>query len=230
MKKNIKRLFCAILICASLVELTSCDKLFPVQEINPQDIDLADLEWDLDFPYEVYMSAGAAQELKDAYADFIEAPVSALTDDTYMVILDHLSDLPEAQLVELYLNDVVIAVLNPVQAEFKALFEKYPEMGYFLENDGIDGAKLVAVSSWNNGFYIIPDEAQFMEKYSFETDHPTVPNPADAAVNGTFVGKKTDNVIAYKGSFQPVTKDDTGALAVLGEDLSAHEVFYFLTS
>lgn len=84
-------------------------------------------------------------------------------------------------------------------------------------------------------------------------------------VNGTFVGKKTDNVIAYKGipfvgeqpvgknrfnkpvpfgkdegvyeayhftkgSFQPVTKDDRGALAVLGEDLSAHEVFYFLTS
>jgi len=181
MKKIIERLFCAILICASLVELTSCDKLFPVQEINPQDIDLADLEWDLDFPYEVYMSAGAAQELKDAYADFIEAPVSALTDDTYMVILDHLSDLPEAQLVELYLNDVVIAVLNPVQAEFKALFEKYPEMGYFLENDGIDGAKLVAVSSWNNGLYIIPDEAQFMERYSFETDHPTVPNPADAA-------------------------------------------------
>jgi hypothetical protein len=41
---------------------------------------------------------------------------------------------------------------------------------------------------------------------------------------------KTDNVIAYKGSFQPVTKDDRGALAVLGEDLSAHEVFYFLTS
>lgn len=49
-------------------------------------------------------------------------------------------------------------------------------------------------------------------------------------VNGTFVGKKTDNVIAYKGSLQPVTKDDRGALAVLGEDLSAHEVFYFLTS
>ena len=170
-----------ILICVSLVELSSCDKLFPVEEINPQDIDLADLEWDLDFPYEVYMSAGAAQELKDAYAGFIEAPVSALTDDTYMVILDHLSDLPEAQLVELYLNDVVIAVLHPVKAEFKALFEKYPKMGYFRDDDRIDGAKLVAVSSWNNGLYIIPDEAQFMENYSFETDHPTVPNPADAA-------------------------------------------------
>ena len=63
-------------------------------------------------------------------------------------------------------------------------------------------------------------------------------------VNGTFVGKnrfnkpvpfgKDEGVYeAYhftKGSFQPVTKDDRGALAVLGEDLSAHEVFYFLTS
>ena len=60
-------MFCAILICAALAEFTSCKKGIPTYDVNPQDIDLADLEWDLDFPYEVFMSPKAAQELKDSF-------------------------------------------------------------------------------------------------------------------------------------------------------------------
>ena len=182
MKQLIKQIFCAIVLCALVAGLDSCKKEDTQDKVvNPSDGDLADLTWDLDFPYEVYMSPGAAQELKDSYSDFIEAPVSAISDKTYMVILDNLSDLPEKQLVDLYVDGVVIAIIHPKKAELEALFSRNPEMGSFLDDDGIDGAKLVAISSWNNGLYIIPDEAQFAARYSFETDHPIVPDPADAA-------------------------------------------------
>ena len=162
MKQLIKQIFCVIVLCALVAGLDSCKKEDTQDKVvNPSDVDLADLTWDLDFPYEVYMSPGAAQELKDSYSDFIEAPVSAISDKTYMVILDNLSDLPEKQLVDLYVDGVVIAIIHPKKAELEALFSRNPEMGSFLDDDGIDGAKLVAISSWNNGLYIIPDEAQF---------------------------------------------------------------------
>lgn len=182
MKQLIKRFFCAIVLCALVAGLASCKKEDPKDKVvNPSDVDLADLTWDLDFPYEVYMSPGVAAELADAYQDFILVPASAITENTYMVVLDKVSDLPAEQLVDLYTRDVVIAIAHPKKAEIEALFKNYPEMGYFLDDDSIDGAQLVALSSWNNGLYIIPDEEQFRERYSFETDHPIVPNPADAA-------------------------------------------------
>lgn len=49
MKKVFRFLFCTILICAALAEFTSCKKGIPTYDVNPQDIDLADLEWDLKF-------------------------------------------------------------------------------------------------------------------------------------------------------------------------------------
>ena len=182
MKKIFKVMFCAILICTSLAVLSSCSKDSSAEDIviNPEDIDLADLTWDMDFPYEVFMASGVSEELQGLYEDFIEAPVAAITDNTYLVILDKLSDLPEKQLVELYEDGVVIAIVHPKKAELKALFEKYPEMGYFLDDDGIDGAQLVALSSWNNGFYIIPDINKYMENYSFKAEQTLDPNSKEA--------------------------------------------------
>lgn len=113
MKKVFRFLFCTILICAALAEFTSCKKGIPTYDVNPQDIDLADLEWDLDFPYEVFMSPKAAQKLKDFYADFIEAPVSAISDNTYMVILDNLNKYVKT----IFKEDVTLYAANDFKVE-----------------------------------------------------------------------------------------------------------------
>lgn len=178
MKKIVKQLFSAILFCAVIGGFASCDK--EKKDTSP-DPEPYKYEWDLDFPYEVYVSAGAAAQLEDSYSDFLTLTSNAITENTYMVILDKLTDLPAEQLVDLYTRGVVVAIVYPRKAEIEALFQSYPEMGYFLGDDSIDGSLLLALSGWNNGYYIIPETGKYLQNYSFETDHPVVPNPADAA-------------------------------------------------
>ena len=180
MIKSFKQMCSAILLCVAAVGfISSCQKETP-RVVNPADVELSNYDWDVVFPYEVYMAAGAAAELKDAYSDFITVGASAITDNTYMVILDKVSDLPEEQFVELYEKGVVMAILHPKKAEIQAVFERNPEMGYFLDDDSIDSALLLAISGWNNGYYIIPSTEEYLERYSFESDHTVVPDPMDA--------------------------------------------------
>lgn len=141
---------------------------------------LDEFNWDIDFPYDVYMSPGVAAELKAAYGDFIDDPATEITDKTYMVILDKLADLSEEKLVELYEKDVIIAVAHPQKAEFAALYEKYPELGNYYDSDEIDKALLFAVSKSNNGIYIIPDVDKYPDSFSVVSDHPDGVNPKDA--------------------------------------------------
>ncbi|MBQ9661302.1 MAG: hypothetical protein IJV37_08630 [Bacteroidales bacterium] len=95
MKKILSRICGAFLLCAFAAGFaSSCQKDTP-PVVNPADIELSDYEWDIDFPYEVYLSPGVAAELKEAYGDFIAAPAGTISENTYMVILDKLGDLPE---------------------------------------------------------------------------------------------------------------------------------------
>lgn len=147
---------------------------------NSEGAYLKEFNWDVDFPYDVYMSPGVAAELKEAYGDFIDDPATEITDKTYMVILDKLSDLPEEKLVELYEKDVVIAVAHPKKADFDALYKDYPELGYYYDSDDIDKALLFAICKSNNGIYLIPDVDKYADHFSVVSDHSEGPNPKDA--------------------------------------------------
>ena len=88
----------------------------------------------------------------------------AINEDTYLVILDKVSDLPGDKLVELYHSGVTIGFANPKKAEIDALYQEYPDLGYYCNDDDIDRALLFAISSFNNGSYIIPDPEKFKEQ------------------------------------------------------------------
>ena len=163
MRKFINWIFAAVLICCG-GGLASCGENAdnPVDpkpsEINPEDVNLFEFEWDFDLPGGFYLSSGAYAELKETLSDLTaEEPQMAINDDTYLVILDKVSDLPGDRLVELYQDGVTIGFSHPKKAEIDALYEKYPELGYYCNDDDIDRSLLFAISSFNNGSYIIPD-------------------------------------------------------------------------
>jgi hypothetical protein len=163
MRKLFNWMFAAVLICCG-GGLASCGENAdnPVDpklsEINPEDVNLFEFEWDFDLPGGFYLSSGAYAELKETLSDLTaEEPQMAINDNTYLVILDKVSDLPGDRLVELYQDGVTIGFSHPKKAEIDALYEKYPELGYYCNDDDIDRSLLFAISSFNNGSYIIPD-------------------------------------------------------------------------
>ena len=149
-------------------------------EINPEDVNLFEFEWHFDLPGGFYLSSGAYSELKETLSDLTaEEPQMAINDDTYLVILDKVSDLPGDKLVELYHSGVTIGFANPKKAEIDALYEKYPELGYYCNDDDIDRSLLFAISSFNNGSYIIPDPEKFKEQFTAESDNTDPTDPTD---------------------------------------------------
>ncbi len=185
MRKLFNWMFAAVLICCG-GGLASCGENAdnPVDpklsEINPEDVNLFEFEWDFDLPGGFYLSSGAYAELKETLSDLTaEEPQMAINDDTYLVILDKVSDLPGDRLVELYQDGVTIGFSHPKKAEIDALYEKYPELGYYCNDDDIDRSLLFAISSFNNGSYIIPDPEKFKEQFTAESDNTDPTDPTD---------------------------------------------------
>lgn len=185
MRKFINWMFAAVLICCG-GGLASCGENAdnPVNpnpsEINPEDVNLFEFDWDFDLPGGFYLSSGAYAELKETLSDLTaEEPQMAINDNTYLVILDKVSDLPGDRLVELYQDGVTIGFSHPKKAEIDALYEKYPELGYYCNDDDIDRSLLFAISSFNNGSYIIPDPEKFKEQFTVESDNTDPTDPTD---------------------------------------------------
>ena len=185
MRKLFNWMFAAVLICCG-GGLASCGENAdnPVDpkpsEINPEDVNLFEFEWHFDLPGGFYLSSGAYSELKETLSDLTaEEPQMAINDDTYLVILDKVSDLPGDRLVELYQDGVTIGFSHPKKAEIDALYEKYPELGYYCNDDDIDRSLLFAISSFNNGSYIIPDPEKFKEQFTAESDNTDPTDPTD---------------------------------------------------
>ena len=215
MRKLFNWMFAAVLICCG-GGLASCGENAdnPVDpklsEINPEGVHLFEFEWDYDLPGGFYLSSGAYAELKETLSDLTaEEPQMAINDDTYLVILDKVSDLPGDRLVELYQDGVTIGFSHPKKAEIDALYEKYPELGYYCNDDDIDRALLFAISSFNNGSYIIPDPEKFKEQFTYESDNtdptdPTDPGAGEYDPNEPIVYTPNDNhslLYFYYGMF-----------------------------
>ena len=182
MRKLFNWMFAAVLICCG-GGLTSC----VVNDDNPADsvpstpdIHVFEFDWDYDLPGGYYIAPGVYAELKETLTELIdEEPQMAINEDTYLVILDKVSDLPGDKLVELYHSGVTIGFANPKKAEIDALYQEYPDLGYYCNDDDIDRALLFAISSFNNGSYIIPDPEKFKEQFTYESDNTDPTEPTD---------------------------------------------------
>lgn len=177
MKKNMRRVMTATLICSAVLAVASCDNKDNIEDKETEQA-LWDDGYDFDFPYSVYVSPGAAAEFQEAFGDFIVKPAATIDENTYLVILDKPGDLPAERLVELYGKGVIIAFAHPKKAEIESLYKEYPELGYYLDNDEIDNALLLAISGWNNGIFIIPDPAKYQEEELSEVPDDRLAFPA----------------------------------------------------
>lgn len=210
MTKLFNWMFAAVLICCG-GGLTSCvvNEDNPVDpkpsEIYPEDVHLFEFDWDYDLPGGYYLAPGVYAELKETLTELIdEEPQMAINEDTYLVILDKVSDLPGDKLVELYHSGVTIGFANPKKAEIDALYQEYPDLGYYCNDDDIDRALLFAISSFNNGSYIIPDPEKFKEQFTYESDNTDPTEPTDPAA----------------GKYDP----DESLVYTIGDD---HDLLYF---
>ena len=185
MRKLFNWMFAAVLVCCG-GGLASCGENAdnPVDpkpsEINPEDVSLFEFDWDYDLPGGYYIAPGVYAELKETLTELIdEEPQMAINEDTYLVILNKVSDLPGDKLVELYHSGVTIGFANPKKAEIDALYQEYPDLGYYCNDDDIDRSLLFAISSFNNGSYIIPDPEKFKEQFTAESDNTDPTDPTD---------------------------------------------------
>ena len=211
MTKLFNWMFAAVLICCG-GGLTSCvnddnpaDSVPSTPDIPEGGVSLFEFDWDYDLPGGYYLAPGVYAELKETLTELIdEEPQMAINEDTYLVILDKVSDLPGDKLVELYHSGVTIGFANPKKAEIDALYQEYPDLGYYCNDDDIDRALLFAISSFNNGSYIIPDPEKFKEQFTYESDNTDPTEPTDPAA----------------GKYDP----DESLVYTIGDD---HDLLYF---
>ena len=152
MKKIINLMFATALVCGATF-LSSCDQLS--ERANPTPPEAEDVE-------EIYSKGGfvMSDEFKYAGKAYINSTVNpdvakvleqlmsnrqqAIDENTNVIVLDKLSDLPFDKLEEAYYNGAIIAVALPVKSEIDAFFAAHPEWGAPSNDQDMDDALLYA--------------------------------------------------------------------------------------
>lgn len=150
MKKLFNFMFVAALMCGATV-LSSCNVDNPISTENQaQDVE------------EIYSKGGfvMSDEFKYAGKAYINSTVNAyvakvlkqlmpnrqqaIDENTNVIVLNKLSDLPFDKLEEAYYNGAIIAVALPVKSEIDAFFAAHPEWGAPSDDQDMDDALLYA--------------------------------------------------------------------------------------
>ena len=150
MKKLFNFMFVAALMCGATV-LSSCNVDNPISTENQaQDVE------------EIYSKGGfvMSDEFKYAGKAYINSTVNAyvakvlkqlmpnrqqaIDENTNVIVLNKLSDLPFDKLEEAYYNGAIIAVALPVKSEIDAFFTAHPEWGAPANDQDMDDALLYA--------------------------------------------------------------------------------------
>ena len=155
MKKIINLMFATALVCGATF-LSSCDDAISVLD-NPTTLE-ADGE-------EIYSKGGfvMSDEFKYAGKAYINSTVNAdiakvleqlmsnrqqaIDENTNVIVLNKLSDLPFDKLEEAYYNGAIIAVALPVKSEIDAFFAAHPEWDAPANDQDMDDALLYAFDS-----------------------------------------------------------------------------------
>lgn len=153
MKKIINLMFATALVCGATF-LSSCDDAISVLD-NPTPTEAEDVE-------EIYSEGGfvMSDEFKYAGKAYINSTVNAdiakvleqlmpnrqqaIDENTNVIVLDKLSDLPFDKLEEAYYNGAIIAVALPVKSEIDAFFAAHPEWDAPASDQDMDDALLFA--------------------------------------------------------------------------------------
>ena len=150
MKKLFNFMFVAALMCGATV-LSSCNVDNPISTENQaQDVE------------EIYSKGGfvMSDEFKYAGKAYINSTVNAyvakvlkqlmpnrqqaIDENTNVIVLNKLSDLPFDKLEEAYYNGAIIAVALPVKSEIDAFFAAHPEWGAPSDDQDMDDALIYA--------------------------------------------------------------------------------------
>ena len=150
MKKLFNFMFVAALMCGATV-LSSCNVDNPISTENQaQDVE------------EIYSKGGfvMSDEFKYAGKAYISPTVNtniakvlnqlmsnrqqAIDENTEVIVLNKLTDLPFDQLEEAYYNDAIIAVALPVKSEIDAFFAAHPEWDAPASDQDMDDALIYA--------------------------------------------------------------------------------------
>lgn len=159
-----KKIFNAFLTLAMVItagmSLTSCTSNDdnPSSETVSEEPDYSHLAgdtYDITYKYDAYVSPKVNSELREALLDYIDFPVDQITDNTYLVVINSLDELKQSDLVDFYLRGVTLAVANPKKYQIDALYQTQPQLGYYCDDDDIDGALLYAIDYDNNCSYIV---------------------------------------------------------------------------
>ena len=156
MKKIINLMFATALVCGATF-LSSCDDAISVLD-NPTPPEAEDVE-------EIYSKGGfvMSDEFKYAGKAYISPTVNtniakvlnqlmsnrqqAIDENTEVIVLNKLSDLPFDKLEEAYYNGAIIAVALPVKSEIDAFFAAHPEWDAPANDQDMDDALLYAFDS-----------------------------------------------------------------------------------
>jgi hypothetical protein len=153
MKKIINLMFATALVCGATF-LSSCNDAISVPD-NPTPPEAEDVE-------EIYSEGGfvMSDEFKYAGKAYINSTVNAdvakvleqlmsnrqqaIDENTNVIVLNKLSDLPFDKLEEAYYNGAIIAVALPVKSEIDAFFAAHPDWDAPLSDQDMDDALLYA--------------------------------------------------------------------------------------
>ena len=150
MKKLFNFMFVAALMCGATV-LSSCNADNPISTENQaQDVEeiysKGGFVMSDEFKYagKAYINSTVDADIAKVLEQLMSNRQQAIDENTNVIVLNKLSDLPFDKLEEAYYNGAIIAVALPVKSEIDAFFAAHPEWGAPANDQDMDDALLYA--------------------------------------------------------------------------------------
>ena len=152
MKKIINLMFATALVCGATF-LSSCDDAIGVPDNpTPTEVDEEEIysegEFIMsdEFKYagKAYINSTVNADVAKVLEKLMSNRQQAIDENTNVIVLNKLSDLPFDKLEEAYYNGAIIAVALPVKSEINAFFAAHPEWDAPANDQDMDDALLYA--------------------------------------------------------------------------------------
>ena len=152
MKKIINLMFATALVCGATF-LSSCDNAISVPD-NPPPTEADEEEiysegefiMSDEFKYagKAYINSTVNADVAKVLEQLMSNRQQAIDENTNVIVLNKLSDLPFDKLEEAYYNGAIIAVTLPVKSEIDAFFAAHPEWNAPANDQDMDDALIYA--------------------------------------------------------------------------------------
>ena len=149
MKKIINLMFATALVCGATF-LSSCDDAIdnptPAEEDVEEIYSKGEFVMSDEFKYagKAYINSTVNADVAKVLEQLMSNRQQAIDENTNVIVLNKLSDLPFDKLEEAYYNGAIIAVALPVKSEIDAFFAAHPDWDAPLSDQDMDDALLYA--------------------------------------------------------------------------------------